>query len=275
MQNSHTNNHWKLVVIANDFHIPYHDERALALFFAFLRKEKPDWVILNGDFVDFWQISSFDKTPRAGKELQEEIKDARAILRKLRRTLPKARITWIEGNHEFRLRKYLIAHAPELYGLPSLSIPDLFGLKQLHIEYVPCQDGASRFVDTFMKVGEVYVGHFAKSAKHGGYAAKALVEEKGVSVIQGHTHRLGAHGRTTVDGRVLLGVENLSMCARETSYASHPNWQLGFTALYLDSRSGRVQWYPVVIGRHGFVWKDRLFAARGVSRVRQIRKNAA
>ncbi|MGH7711700.1 MAG: hypothetical protein ACREOG_10480, partial [Gemmatimonadaceae bacterium] len=121
----------------------------------------------------------------------------------------------------------------------------------------------------------IYIGHFSKTAKHGGYAAKALVEDKGVSVIQGHTHRFGAHGRTTVDGRVLLGLENLSMCARQAAYVSHPNWQLGFAVLYLDRKSGRVQWYPIVIGRHGFVWKDRLFTTQGTLKVRRVAQRAA
>jgi len=38
-----------LVVIANDFQIPFHDEKALLLFKMFLRRERPDWLIMNGD----------------------------------------------------------------------------------------------------------------------------------------------------------------------------------------------------------------------------------
>ena len=57
-----------MVVVANDFQIPFHDEKALALFKLFLRRERSDWLILNGDFQDFWESSSFDLTPRTGKE---------------------------------------------------------------------------------------------------------------------------------------------------------------------------------------------------------------
>ncbi len=75
-----------------------------------------------------------------------------------------------------------------------------------------------------------------------------------MSVLQGHTHRFGAHARTTVDGRVLLGIENFSLCRREASYIAEPNWQLGFSVIYLDSASGDFQWFPVKIGTRGFVW---------------------
>ena len=54
------------------------------------------------------------------KEFIEEIKIGKKILKSFRRILRRARITWIEGNHEFRLRKYLIKNAKELYGLPGL-----------------------------------------------------------------------------------------------------------------------------------------------------------
>lgn len=248
---------WKMVVVANDFQIPFHNQKALVLFKRFLRKEQPDWLILNGDFQDFWEISSFDRTPRTGKTFLEEIEIGKKILKSFRRILPRARITWLEGNHEFRLKWYLIRKAKELYGLPGLSVPELFGLRELSVEYVPCSQGANKFMSNFIRVGKLYVGHWVTIAKHAGYAAKGLVDEKGVSLLQGHTHRFGLHARTTVDGRTLLGIENFCMCLRKTTYVAHPNWQLGFSVIYMEKHSGRFQPYPVLIGKKGFVWKGR------------------
>ena len=73
------NKKWITVVVANDFQIPFHDEKALALFKQFLRSEKPDWLVLNGDFQDFWEISSFDLTPRTGKTFLQEIAIGKTI----------------------------------------------------------------------------------------------------------------------------------------------------------------------------------------------------
>ncbi len=47
---------YQLAVIANDFQIPFHDEKALSLFKLFLRRERPDWLVLYCDFQDFWEI---------------------------------------------------------------------------------------------------------------------------------------------------------------------------------------------------------------------------
>lgn len=264
----------QLVVVANDFQVPFHDERALGLFKRFLKREKPAWLVLNGDFQDFWEISSFDLVPRAGKAFLEEICMGRRILRSFRHLLPKARITWLEGNHEFRIRKYLLQNAPELHGLPALSIPELFRLRDLRIEYVPCHQGASKFTDNFIRVGKLYVGHWDRVARQGGYAAKGLVEDKGVSVLQGHTHRFGAHARTTVDGRFLLGIENFSMCRRDVGYVSRPNWQLGFSVVYLEPSSGQFQWFPIAIGPRGFVWNGREYRTRSARGGRRARENS-
>jgi len=267
MRKRKKHNKWELVVIANDFQIPFHDRNALELFRAFLRNEKPDWLILNGDFQDFWEISSFDQTPRGGEDFIEEIKIGKRILKSFRRILPKARITWIEGNHEFRLRRYLIRNAKELYGLPSLTVGELFGLRELKLEYVPCNRLSSKFTDNFIRVGKLYVGHWDTVAKHSGYAAKGLVEEKGVCLLQGHTQRFGAHARTTVDGRILLGIENFCMCSRHASYVAYPNWQLGFSAVYLETKSGRFQWFPILIDRRGFVWNSREYHMNGTRHI--------
>ncbi len=80
---------YQLAVIANDFQVPFHDEKALLLFKLFLRRERPDWLILNGDFQDFWEISNYDLTPRTGKEFKREIELGKSILRSFRRSLPR------------------------------------------------------------------------------------------------------------------------------------------------------------------------------------------
>ena len=51
MPKPHKTRRWQMVVVANDFHVPFHDEGALALSRRFLRSERPDWLILNGDFI--------------------------------------------------------------------------------------------------------------------------------------------------------------------------------------------------------------------------------
>jgi hypothetical protein len=75
---------------ANDFQVPFHDEKARTIFKLFLRRERPDWLLLNDDFQDFFEISTFELTPRTGKALIEEIKIGKKILKSFCKILPNA-----------------------------------------------------------------------------------------------------------------------------------------------------------------------------------------
>jgi hypothetical protein len=68
-----------------------------------------------------------------------------------------------------------------------------------------------------------------------------------------------------VDGRVLLGIENFSMCSRNQSYVNHANWQLGFSAVYFDPQSRRFHWFPILIGSdYRIVWRGREYGLHGI-----------
>ena len=67
-----------------------------------------------------------------------------------------------------------------------------------------------------------------------------------------------------MDARVLLGIENFSMCARRQSYVSRPNWQLGFSVVHFQPKTGRFQWFPILIGRdYRFLWRNREYSLEG------------
>ena len=81
--------------IANDFHGQYRDKKTCQLFFDFLRREKPDRVILAGDIGDFYTISKFDKDPARKETLQDELNEVyNEILWPIRDILPSAEIAY-------------------------------------------------------------------------------------------------------------------------------------------------------------------------------------
>ena len=111
-------------VVISDLHIPYQDEEAIKAFLRFIKQNPVDTVILNGDILDMYDCSSFDKDPDRINSLQEELNLATKFFAKLRKMLPKAEIVFIKGNHEYRLERYLMKH-PELFSLEALKLPNL------------------------------------------------------------------------------------------------------------------------------------------------------
>lgn len=66
----------------SDFHCPHHDEHTLEILLKFLEWFEPDTVFLVGDFLDFYQISRFDKNPERVGQLQDDLDKGMAVLRR-------------------------------------------------------------------------------------------------------------------------------------------------------------------------------------------------
>ena len=223
-------------VVCGDLHIPYHDRDAIGCLLGYLRDTKPEAFIFNGDLVDMYQCSSFGKEPTRELELQQDIDIANDVLDAFDAALPKGcRKVFVLGNHEVRLSRWLKDHARNLYGLRALSLDALLRLTERGYEIVPMIGR-----DASLMVGKVEVGHFNKASQHSAYTAKALVDERGCSVIQSHTHRLGAYyKRQRGTGQYLGGWEIGCMCDLNPEYVSNPNWSHGFATISRVESSSR------------------------------------
>ena len=86
-------------LIISDLHIPYHDEIAVETALTVAEKETVDTITILGDLIDFYQISTFAKNPKK-KSVEQELRETKKFLEDLRARFPKARIIYLEGNHE-------------------------------------------------------------------------------------------------------------------------------------------------------------------------------
>ena len=187
-------NSYRKVLVYGDVHFPYHDGRALNVLYQYMRDYKPDVVVINGDLVDFYGISKYDKNPDHFN-VQYELDLANKHLERIRKLNPKAKIYFIEGNHESRLEKYIYRH-PELYGLEVLKIENLFDLKRNKIEFVGADPDYWSKSAGYLEVGDVVVMHGdsklngASTSKYAGYSAKNTMMAIQKSVVMGHIHRM-------------------------------------------------------------------------------------
>ena len=193
--------------------------------------------------------------------MKDELDLGWKLLKKIRDTIPETEISYIEGNHEFRLRQYIIRNAPEIYDLAP-DLPELLELNQFNIEWVGTKEGASKWVDTYKQFGQLYVGHWDRVNKHSAMTAKNLVEDKGVSLIQNHVHRGGTYHKRLEDGKQLVGIENFCMCDLNPDYMGNPNWQQGWTVAYIDLEgSGRFHAYPIQVLGYKMFFGGKVYEA--------------
>ena len=227
------NTEQETALVFNDLHYRFQDDKAIELTLKAGDDLEPDYIFLNGDLIDNWEISKFHKSSklRSKASLSKELKDARKFLTDLRHRFPASTIFYIGGNHEYRWDVYIESNAKELIGLRGLSLEEQLDLDKLDIKWV-----YRGLKESSWLWGKLLIGHFDRVSKHSSMTAKLLVEDKGISLLQAHCHRGGMFYKRVYD-RILLGVENFCLCDLDPPYIDRPNWQQGFSVVYKDKNS--------------------------------------
>jgi predicted phosphodiesterase len=214
----------------NDIHFPYQDDHALSLVFKLIKYLQPSEVFLIGDIIDCYSLSRFDKDPNL-VNLQEDLDLLEDFFYTLRQHTD-ARITYLEGNHEHRLTRFLFQN-PEIRNLKTLTPQNLFNLETYGVEWIPQEK-------THIHNGHI-ITHGSVVRKHAGYSAKAELEKYGCSGISGHTHRVGVYNATNMLG-THTWIENGCLCKPMDYVIGTPNWQQSVSVQYSD---GPIQTYRI------------------------------
>jgi predicted phosphodiesterase len=228
------------VMVVSDIHVPYQSDKAVALVKAYAKDYKPQHFVVNGDLVDFYGLSRFDKSPERKHSVNDELVEARKLLKEFRGIVgPKAKMYFVEGNHEQRLQRYL-SRNPELADLPELKVDKLLHLKEADVKYVKV-DGDYWAEDTgHVKFGDVVVLHGdsrlngASTSRNAGYSAMNTMKTMGSSVVMGHVHRLATvYSRSAHKDTV--GMEGGCLC----KIPGNANWQQGFSTFEVHGGKGK------------------------------------
>lgn len=206
------------VVVLSDAHAPHHDPDAIAAACDFIRDVQPTIVILNGDLLDLYAVSSFDKDPDRVLSLQYEFDICKSeVLDPVVAAAGEAELFYVEGNHEHRLTRWLSRH-PEVASLRALSVPALLDLDKLGIKYVTYG----------VEVNDVLITHGKAVAKWSGGSIKRELERQrfGVNMVMGHVHRVGLFNTWTRTGGV-WGIEAGCLCNLNPDYVDFPDWSHG------------------------------------------------
>jgi len=254
---------WQKAIVLGDIHIPYHDPVALNMVYDFIEVEEFDLVILIGDIEACYEMSKFAKDKVRGIHFADEALIVKANLRQLRKSVgPDARIVYVCGNHEHRLQSFLMKDGRALQGVEGNTIPEVFGFKEFGIQWVPCN--AEKFHDTYWQFEgyEILFGHFNRLAKHSAYCAKNIVDDYGISLIQGHVHSMGFHERKMERGYV-GGWENGCLCDLNPIYMKQKNWMQGFHIVHFETPGRFFDVEAVRIINHQFMYGGQLWLPSG------------
>lgn len=276
----------ELVVAAGDFQFPFEDPEVYSSFLTFLAYERPDRIVLTGDILDLTAVSAYDKDPRLGMPVQEELAHTHRRLAEIRAAAgPEAQIMFLYGNHEARFSKWLAKKAPDLVGLTDADGREMLSLANLlrfdALDITSCiSDGVAfagpEHLRSYYQIApDLIATHGTYSRTTGGGASiMPIVEAAGVSVVGGHDHSQGVAFKTIggfagLEARRTAAISTGMMCRRtELGYlAQHQvsRWAAGFAVIELwGEESG--QWQPDFASWTGseLVWRGKRYAPKSV-----------
>lgn len=211
-----------VVLIGSDAHIwPGPQTTAMRAFVKFCKELRPSLAIMNGDVLDFPQISrhppiGHNKLP----DLAEEIEAAKEQLHEIELATPRScKLVWTLGNHDQRYETRLAVVAPEYAKLHGHSLKDHFP------QWEACWRADIN--------SDVTVKHRHKNGVHATHTSTLWA---GKTTITGHLHSAKVTGFTDYNG-TRWGVD--SGCLADPSArafvdyteAGPLNWRSGFCVL--------------------------------------------
>jgi len=235
----------------SDIQFPLHDARAVDLWLKVLKSFKPDMVDLVGDIDNadatsrwsagskeelFYGVDLKNTTPEELKVIALErlendgSKDSADFLEDIRKSAKNADLHLFDGNHGWtRHESYFNSKAP--YLLEDITPDTMYALTKNDVTF-------HRYdALPYNRFNDMYVHHGQAISKHSGESVKADMDSWGVSLIRGHSHRVGDYHKTyELTGQQLEGYEiGHLMSVSAADYSNQRNWQQGFIYGYVSN----------------------------------------
>ena len=216
----------KKLAIIGDLHVPFHDEDAVETAFDKIESESVDSILINGDLLDFYQLSFHEKDPRKVK-FKDEIEAGKQFLGYIRSRFPDIPIYFIPGNHENRFERYLRIKSAELLDMDEFRLDVILKVAEHRIEYIPFR--------TKVVFGDFIIEHGDKIPGAGGVvpARTALMRFKTNCVVN-HFHKSSQSSQRvygTDESKSINGYSVGCLCDLAPDYMEINEWNHGFCIL--------------------------------------------
>ena len=237
-----------------DIHIPHQDIVAVdsAIKYAKAHYEIRE-VILGGDTMDCESLSKYDKISETAS-FSDEVYATNRFLRMLRENFPDAKITYIMGNHEERLEKYVRKNVPELADFKELTLPSFLDFDEIGVEFIDNRKRLTQGVGPYRVQGwNVFHGHEFGICPLTN-PAKRYVDRAKVNMIVGHIHKTDSSVITTFNRDLIRCYSVGTLAKLSPDYMPINQWTQGFAIIehvYADVNSWRT---PLGIVHNHLIW---------------------
>lgn len=228
------------VVVLSDLHLPEADPDAMLLAREIVRVVDPDLVVLNGDLLDVFALTSWPASPER-RSFAQEIAHVREQVVALTQWAPRARWVWIHGNHELRFVRYLWRRASELWQLDDLDLGRIVRVPSdwVVLRHVEGYRRRTEYAAPQVRIGRLYVMHGDTIRSTGSLVnvARTIYLKLLRPVIVGHWHRAQVYLQTDYAGQTSGAWAAPCLTGPRAHYGTDRVMDQGIVVVYA-SRSG-------------------------------------
>jgi predicted phosphodiesterase len=217
----------KRIGILSDIHVPYHNIESLSAAITYLKKDKIDGLLLNGDTIDCHRLSRFIRDPKK-RNFKLELDTFKALFEVFEKQF-NCPIYFKVGNHEERYEHFLQEKAGELVGVEEFEFENIIKARARGIQII----GEKRV----MKLnglngihGHEYIGGISAPVN----VARGLYLRGKVSAFQGHNHATSEHSETDMNGKIVTTWSIGCLSELHPAYMPLNRWNHGFGIVDLD-----------------------------------------
>lgn len=236
----------KRIGVMSDLHIPYHDISAIETVIDYYRQKDITALLINGDLIDFYQISRWSRDPER-VSVAYEIEQVIEFIEMLRYIWPDLPLYWKLGNHEDRYEAFMLRQAKELLGIPDFNMESLFELDQHQITLI-----GSRQKIKCGKLNIVHGHEFGQSIFSPVNPARGLFLRAKASILAGHNHQTSEHHENDINGNPTGCWSTGCLCNLSPEYRpfAYTKWNTGAALINLDTDgSFQVDNFRIIDGR--------------------------
>lgn len=213
------------ILLLPDLHIPYHDVDALDVAINWGAERDINTVILQGDSLDCYQMSVFEKEPN-NRDFEGERDIFWKILDILQKKFHKAKFYYIEGNHEMRWKSILRGSprlAKSVYGMIEFELDIILRLGERNITWIA--DKQKMFAGKLAIIhGHEYKGGNASLVN----PARWLFMKTLGNTLCAHFHRSSDHSEPNVENELRACWSVGCLCELHPFYMPNNKWNHGF-----------------------------------------------
>lgn len=216
------------ILIVQDAHIPYHDSDTMTATIDWAKEHDINAVLLNGDWIDFYQLSDFVRDPRK-KNFPEEREVFWRVMDIWQNQLPNAVFYYKFANHEIRFERRLMVKAPELYGTEEFRLDILFKLGERGIIAI-----GDKIKIRIGKLTCIHGDEYRGGASNLISPARWLFNKARGNCCCGHFHKTSAYSAISVNEELMGCFSMGTMCDLHPDYLPNNDWNAGFARVIVN-----------------------------------------